>query len=954
MATDGFLEHPLAKFLQSHVSTEKTNVSMTGMGLLKGKWFISDAEYPKFLELLNDYLFVKKLRPLSLVEQRVHDGRVPLLIDLDFKYPEEKSLIRSFGKQEIQTFVQDIVSKLSYYFDLSDKPRIRFFVTLRPEPYIARKVNNVPGKDIKDGVHVVSPDIVMTSDQQKILREVLTEDGAVAKAFGNSGYRSKLTDKDIYDESLTHKNGWFFYGESKQDVPPYQLVHVFCYTTKTGKLTEQSISNYPPNLLLDILSIRYQLKESLKVRSEVASEYDKIYEKLNTAPPTPQLTGMAGGVIPEEMEAWSSVLAMVHPESEIETAKRLVLECLSVERADNYNTWIRVGWCIRNIDATQDGFNLWIDFSRKSSKFNEAEIEMWRKSWAKGLMQHVGDCKQLTFGSLVRWAQEDNMEQYKNIKNDDILNYIRKVALCFKGGTHHHCAEIMRKVYGDVYKCSVDQKSYEWYRYTGNIWETLPQGIALKDKMSHEIARLVSDAKESYKIQMVNNKNMDEKQMLEHMQKFLKMEENLYNANFKDSILKECIQSFYEEHFSQKMNINPFTVGCANGILHLRDPVYDETGVNVVSYRVVLKPGRPNDYVSHRLGHLPPDMEALEYEEYREDDPAQQEIMDFFGKLFPDDDVREYILTLAASCLEGQNREQCYYIMTGVGGNGKTKFVQLMQNTLGEYVSSLSTTALTRKRPDSGAANPDIIGIKNKRFIIMQEPDEREQLNTARMKQFSGEDIVEARGLFKDQERFKISGKFFMSCNRLPPIHSMDDGTWRRIRVIPFKSRFVSASDPALDPANNIYPRDNFLDEKLTRWRKPFLSLLVHYYRTKYMVDGIKSVPKEVKKFSDEYKQSHDSFSKFRMSMLRDASSAPPHLRASLMEYSSQFKDIKRAYRIWSGDASSGAKLSENELKIRCQEAFGTPADGKTFKGLRIFNNEEEVEKFDKGEEDDE
>jgi putative DNA primase/helicase len=76
---------------------------------------------------------------------------------------------------------------------------------------------------------------------------------------------------------------------------------------------------------------------------------------------------------------------------------------------------------------------------------------------------------------------------------------------------------------------------------------------------------------------------------------------------------------------------------------------------------------------------------------------------------------------------------------------------------LGDYVSSLQATALTRKRPESGAANPDIVSIRNKRFIYLQEPDEREPLNTSRMKQFSGEDIVEARGLFEDQQRFKIS-----------------------------------------------------------------------------------------------------------------------------------------------------------------------------------------------------
>jgi phage/plasmid-associated DNA primase len=273
-----------------------------------------------------------------------------------------------------------------------------------------------------------------------------------------------------------------------------------------------------------------------------------------------------------------------------------------------------------------------------------------------------------------------------------------------------------------------------------------------------------------------------------------------------------------------------------------------------------------------------------------------------------------------------------------------------MRNTFGEYVSSLSTTALTRKRPDSGSANPDIINIKNKRFICMQEPDEREQLNTARMKQFSGEDIVEARGLFKDQDQFKITGKFFMSCNRLPPIHSMDDGTWRRIRVIPFKSRFVTASDPSINPENNVYPRDPFLDDKLKRWRVTFLGLMVHYYKTKYMKDGIKSVPKEVKKFSDEYKQSYDSFAKFRDARVRDVSTAKAERRAGLMEHNCIFKNIRSTYRSWAQDSSVGSKvLSENELRIRCHDAFGTPADGKTFKGVRLFNSDEEVEAFDAG-----
>ena len=77
------------------------------------------------------------------------------------------------------------------------------------------------------------------------------------------------------------------------------------------------------------------------------------------------------------------------------------------------------------------------------------------------------------------------------------------------------------------------------------------------------------------------------------------------------------------------------------------------------------------------------------------------------------------------------------------------------------------------------------------------------------MKQFSGEDVVEARGLFEDQQRFRITGKLFMMCNRLPPIHAMDRGTWRRIRVLLFGSKFVDKSDPELKIGRpNVFPRD--------------------------------------------------------------------------------------------------------------------------------------------------
>jgi len=943
---DPFLDSALHKFLHEHRATTKAEMSMTAIDP-GGKWFVPDNKYEHFLDLLHDWLFIKRGAPRTLVEKRLPDGRTPLLIDLDFRYPAGRSVTHSFGKDHIFSFVNEVNDCIIKFFDLKNMAHVRYFVTLRPQAYYPKKTG--PVKELKDGVHIISPDIVLSKEQQKILRAYLLEKNAVAECFDGTGFTN--SEEGIFDETLTNTQGWQFYGESKKDAEhPYVLTNVFKYKIKLAKFSEEKLETYSDTRdLMGLFSIRYGLEEPVKVKEDAAADYEALYEKIN-APP--EENTVVQKQVPDGVEEWANMadtLATVTLESEIAIAKDLVLKCLSDKRANEFDSWMKVGWCIRNIDPSSEGFDLWMEFSKKSPKYNSNSIESLRRDWIKGSMNRIGEVKRINFGSLVRWAKEDNLEKFKEIMDDDILNYIMKVSLSFDGGTHHHVAEIMKRVFGDTYKCSVESRGHEWYRFVQHIWEPQPQGVELKKKMSDKIVDLVQKAHSKYKKLCEARKDMDAEDQYKNEKKFLKLQLNLYSANYKDSCLKECIQTFYEESFAQKMNKNLYTVGCGNGVLHLRDPVYEADGKTLKDYTVTFKPGMPEDHISFQAGNRQPELDPLDYVPYDPENPEMAELLDFFEKIFPNTELREYILLLAASCLEGSNREQCYYIMTGSGGNGKSKFVDLMQNTFGDYCGSLSTAALTRKRPDSGAANPDIVNIKNKRFIAMQEPDEREQLNVARMKQFSGEDIVEARGLFKDQETFKITGKFFMSCNRLPPINSMDDGTWRRLRVIPFTSKFLPPGDPSIDPANGKYPRDPFLDDKLKRWRTTFFGYLVHLYKTKYMKEGIKSVPKEVKKYSDEYKQSYDTFSKFRSSRVRDVTSVKADRKAELLDESVIFKQIKSAYRMWSNDYSSSKPISENELTIRCHDAFGQPADGKTYKGIKLFNSDEDAEEWDKG-----
>jgi P4 family phage/plasmid primase-like protien len=926
----------LQSFLEKRRADKGAPCSLTGMGHYKGRWMVSDEDYPAFLDLLHTYLFEQKLRPMNLVEQRRIDGYSPILIDLDFKYAPQTAIERHFTLANINTFIKTYVEQLSYFYNLSDKPKLRFFICLRPTPYEdSKKLKSE--RCIKDGVHIECPDLALHTEHQQVLRQRILDIGGLADAFKATNYIN--ADKEIYDEAIVKKNGWFYYGESKPDIPAYSLQSVYTYSTKTDKWQAEPPGKYDSKKLMQLLSIRYEVEpDSLEVKSEAASDWTK-YQGLAHARPEPATPAAGGaGAAAEEtivaVPAWYIESACSDDEKIL--AKRLALECLSEDRADGYMSWMQVGWCLRNIDSSEDMFNTWMDFSTKSGKSSGNNISQLRREWNSGWLRY-DNARKFTIRSLHYWAKHDNPAKYKEIIEGDIIQYIETRL----DATHNHLARLLHRIYSNDYKASLTSKTTEWYGFKNNTWDLVPQGVEIKNKMTTEVIDLIERANKNIRYRSAESKDPKEKDFYDQCFKRLHgIITKLYSHDFKTSVLKEAVGLFAETEFMQKLNSNPYLVGVANGVINLKAERTKPDGSKEIY--VEHRPGKPEDMVSFQAGRwLPKGCEAIPYIPYDPADPMNAEIDDFMSKVFPRPELRSYMWKKLASCLEGTNKEQKYDTWIGVGGNGKSKLVDLMSMTLGDYATSLQSTVLTRKRPDSGAANPEIMALRNRRFIYMAEPDDGEPLNTSRMKQFTGEDVVEARGLFEDQSKFQISGKMFMLCNKFPAIHTMDRGTWRRVMAVPFESKFVSTEGEEgkdIDPKKNIYPRDNGLDEKLKNWRIAFLSRLVHVYETEYLKTGIEPIPQIVKQESDNYRSLFDSFGKFKQARIRSEAGSEANIR-----------DINRVYKNWceSLGGGGGKRLTLAELQKRIDEEFGVPADKKTYRRIRIFESDEELEEWE-------
>jgi P4 family phage/plasmid primase-like protien len=331
---------------------------------------------------------------------------------------------------------------------------------------------------------------------------------------------------------------------------------------------------------------------------------------------------------------------------------------------------------------------------------------------------------------------------------------------------------------------------------------------------------------------------------------------------------------------------------------------------------------------------MEPDLDAIPYIPWSEvEGTVKEELRAFFERIYPDPTLCRYVLTLLASCLEGQNKEQKFYVNQGEGSNGKSMIQNLMEFVFGDYQTSLQTTVLTRKRPESGAANPDMITIKCRRYIYMGEPDPGEKLNTSRMKQLSGDDRVEARGLFSDQEKFMIMGKLFLSCNDKPEISSMDNGTWRRIRVIPHVSTFKDPGDPAIDPTKHIYPKDLTLKHKLREWRVAFLSMLVHYYETIYLPHGLVE-PAIVLEASNKYKEENDTFMRFFSENFTKEEGVEPLTDRVVIKQFREWKAENRGLRV---------ELKEAQIKDRMRMMGSQGSTEKLYLGIRIAESSSDL-----------
>lgn len=152
-----------------------------------------------------------------------------------------------------------------------------------------------------------------------------------------------------------------------------------------------------------------------------------------------------------------------------------------------------------------------------------------------------------------------------------------------------------------------------------------------------------------------------------------------------------------------------------------------------------------------------------------------------------------YVQEIVGMAAVGKVYAEHMIIAYGGGANGKSTFWNTIARVLGNYSGKISAEALTMNCKRN--VKPEMAELKGKRLIIASELEEGTRLNTGMVKQLCSVDPIEAEKKYKDPFHFDPSHTLVLYTNHLPKVSANDDGTWRRLIVIPFNVKITGKSD---------------------------------------------------------------------------------------------------------------------------------------------------------------
>jgi putative DNA primase/helicase len=279
-------------------------------------------------------------------------------------------------------------------------------------------------------------------------------------------------------------------------------------------------------------------------------------------------------------------------------------------------------------------------------------------------------------------------------------------------------------------------------------------------------------------------------------------------------------------------------------------------------------------------------------------------------------DLIAYLQRIAGYTLTGLTHEHGLMFVHGSGGNGKSVFLNVLQDVMGSYSHTAQMTTFTESKFDRHPT--EIAALRGARLVTAQETEEGRYWAEAKIKELTGGTRISARFMRQDEFTFQPKFKLVIAGNHRPRLRNPDEAMKRRIHLIPFTVTIRDKDTGLQDKLRAEYPA-------ILRWA---IDGCIEWQRI-----GL-AMPDVVRTATDEYLASEDKIRQWIAECIDTTRRDDAENKAQLY----------KSYKRWSEDAGHPWPMDKSRWYAALQ-AMGysemmTGSGQRVIRGLRFVESD--------------
>lgn len=501
---------------------------------------------------------------------------------------------------------------------------------------------------------------------------------------------------------------------------------------------------------------------------------------------------------------------------------------------EDYNDWIRLGTAIKNAGGTVQMFD---EMSQKGKSYRDFNDCLTK--WNSFKDSYTGQRGPATIGTIKYYAKLSDPKAYNELNQNVAVNneidwivYHQEDINIAEWILNQKSGKIFDLINSVFVLCDKENnktsRNCRWFKFNGIYYKKINEIFVMKELFDTITKILINEIFENQQILKEAEKEFkDIEEKIKQGSKNLAQEYLVVCAEDKKAEIESYI--ILAKKLKSSINTSKLRNAVIPYIQHsLMKPmaefieefndykgqvVFENCIYDAINKTIIKDNDSHKNTMSTKLKYNPM--------------PSQDNIKIFteniMGPIFTDDRIRNFMYKILAKLLTS-DKMQYFLLFNGRGSNGKSLLVRMLTNMLGDYSINVQQTFLTRAA-QKGSADSNLADALHKRVITVNEPAYDSILSADIIKTISGNDTVNARGLYKDPIEYKPFGKLIITCNDVPQFSEFTDALKRRLINIRFESRFLDKYNYDIENAKdefNIYLIDETLENVIKD--KTFLS----------------------------------------------------------------------------------------------------------------------------------